>query len=362
MIRSCKLSLKFTNKDKLCNLRLFLKEYRRFVHELIDVLWENDKHTKFVSKDVLEGIPTWLSARAKQCAGKQAVAIIRGTLKKYEQRMYVRDKLRSEGKCTKHLDKFVRPSKPTVDNVPAELDERFVDVNDSRVDGFNLWAKFGSFGNRISVLVPLKKTRVYNRWCELRNGVRKRSCRLDDNTMTLYFECEPKRNVNSGTVGCDIGITSCLSLSNGVQIKSCKHGHTLSSIQSKLSARTKGSRGFRRAQTHRTNFVNWCVNQLNEHNVKTLVVEDLKNLRKGKNTGRFLSHFTYAELLRKLELFCEDNDVRLTRVNPAYTSQKCSRCGEVKAQSRNGEHFRCVSCGYTMNADVNAAVNILTSL
>jgi putative transposase len=362
MIRSCKLSLKFTNKEKLRNLRMFLAEYRRVMGELIDVLWDNDKHPKFVSMGAFDGITTWLTARAKQCVGKQAIAIIRGTLKKHQQRMYVRDRLRSEGKCTKHLDKFIRPSKPILDNVPAELDERFVEVNDSRVDGFNLWAKFGSFGNRISVMVPLKKTMIYNRWCELRHGVRKHGCRLDDNTMTLCFECEPRHNTSKRTIGCDIGITSCLSLSNGVQIKSCKHGHTLSSIQGQLSLRTKGSRGFRRAQTHRTNFINWCVNQLRTQNVGSLVIEDIRDLRKGKNTGRFLSHFTYAKLLRKLELFCEDNDVRLTRVNPAYTSQKCSRCGEVKAQSRNGERFCCVSCGYMMNADVNAAMNILTSL
>lgn len=47
-------------------------------------------------------------------------------------------------------------------------------------------------------------------------------------------------------------------------------------------------------------------------------------------------------------------------VNPAYTSQTCSSCGEVHKESRKDqEHFKCVSCGFEMNADHNAAINIL---
>lgn len=47
------------------------------------------------------------------------------------------------------------------------------------------------------------------------------------------------------------------------------------------------------------------------------------------------------------------------QVNPAFTSQTCSACGHRDEGSRSGKHFRCRSCGYTKDADVNAAVNIL---
>jgi hypothetical protein len=40
----------------------------------------------------------------------------------------------------------------------------------------------------------------------------------------------------------------------------------------------------------------------------------------------------------------------------AYSSQICSRCGELG--EREKEHFRCAPCGATMDADENAAVNI----
>ena len=47
------------------------------------------------------------------------------------------------------------------------------------------------------------------------------------------------------------------------------------------------------------------------------------------------------------------------KVNPAYTSQCCSGCGHVAKDNRESQAvFLCVACGYTGNADVNAAINI----
>ena len=50
------------------------------------------------------------------------------------------------------------------------------------------------------------------------------------------------------------------------------------------------------------------------------------------------------------------------KVNAAYTSQTCSRCGNVdKANRRTQSLFLCTNaaCGHTANADHNAAINIL---
>ena len=51
--------------------------------------------------------------------------------------------------------------------------------------------------------------------------------------------------------------------------------------------------------------------------------------------------------------------VRVAYVNPAYTSQTCSRCGHCeKANRRSQARFLCVQCGYACHADLNAAENI----
>ena len=50
---------------------------------------------------------------------------------------------------------------------------------------------------------------------------------------------------------------------------------------------------------------------------------------------------------------------RVEKINPAFTSQQCSACGWVDRKSRESQAvFRCTSCGYALNADVNAARNI----
>jgi transposase len=50
---------------------------------------------------------------------------------------------------------------------------------------------------------------------------------------------------------------------------------------------------------------------------------------------------------------------RVEKISPAFTSQRCSACGTVDARARESQAaFRCRSCGFTCNADVNAARNI----
>ena len=41
------------------------------------------------------------------------------------------------------------------------------------------------------------------------------------------------------------------------------------------------------------------------------------------------------KVLDKLSQICEENGILFTKINPAYTSQKCSVCGEVCKSNRN---------------------------
>lgn len=54
------------------------------------------------------------------------------------------------------------------------------------------------------------------------------------------------------------------------------------------------------------------------------------------------------------------DDSLLMLVNPAYTSQTCSECGHCERNNRESQaEFHCKKCGIRMNADLNAAQNIL---
>ncbi|WP_148674960.1 zinc ribbon domain-containing protein, partial [Klebsiella pneumoniae] len=47
---------------------------------------------------------------------------------------------------------------------------------------------------------------------------------------------------------------------------------------------------------------------------------------------------------------------------PAYTSQRCACCGHTAKENRLSQSkFVCQVCGYTTNADINGARNILAA-
>ena len=48
-----------------------------------------------------------------------------------------------------------------------------------------------------------------------------------------------------------------------------------------------------------------------------------------------------------------------SRLTPRHTSQTCSACGVVDAENRYGKGYYCRHCGLTVDADVNAARNVL---
>ena len=61
-----------------------------------------------------------------------------------------------------------------------------------------------------------------------------------------------------------------------------------------------------------------------------------------------------------LQQKCNEYSSICVEVNPAYTSQTCSKCGFIDRESRiDQSRFRCVECNFELNADHNAAINIL---
>jgi len=59
-----------------------------------------------------------------------------------------------------------------------------------------------------------------------------------------------------------------------------------------------------------------------------------------------------------MESKCIEKNIKFYLVNPAYNSQRCEKCGYVHYNNRHGSKFKCLNCGYKVNADYNASVNI----
>jgi putative transposase len=81
-----------------------------------------------------------------------------------------------------------------------------------------------------------------------------------------------------------------------------------------------------------------------------------RNVRQKASLDRKILASGWGLLVRRLE---DKAPGRIERVNPAYTSQTCSACGSVHRRSRESQAvFCCRACGFSSNADVNAAINI----
>jgi putative transposase len=81
-----------------------------------------------------------------------------------------------------------------------------------------------------------------------------------------------------------------------------------------------------------------------------------RNVRQKAGLNRSILAAGWGLLVARLE---HKAPGRVTQVDPAFTSQRCSSCGYVAADSRKSQAlFVCVACHYTCHADVNAAQNI----
>ena len=89
---------------------------------------------------------------------------------------------------------------------------------------------------------------------------------------------------------------------------------------------------------------------------------NLEHLTKNGFEDAILSSWSYYELQNMIEYKAEREGIKVRYVDPAYTSQTCSKCGHVDKENRPTQaKFKCVNCGLELNADHNASINIARS-
>lgn len=337
IIRTSRISLNFSNSNKKESLKNFIIQYKSLVNLYIDALWSSSHKTdKFLPYNLQKSVETDLPARAQQCAGLQALRIIKSQLK-----------------CP-----IKNKTKPVYEASVVELDERFIKfikTNDSPL--FDEILQFRS-GDRSTILCPIKHHRHFNRY---KDWIRKKSVRIrifhDQLFLDVFFEKEFQPITPNKTIGLDVGIKKLIVDSDGNF-----YGTKIESLINKINKKQQKSKAWYQAIKEKNYFINETVKELP---VSNYVLEDIKHIRRGikSRAGKIFRdrmHFwSYKEILRRVQMRAEVVGVQCLLVSPSYTSQICSVCGVRHKASRVGEMFLCVNCGHTEDADVNASKNIL---
>jgi IS605 OrfB family transposase len=158
---------------------------------------------------------------------------------------------------------------------------------------------------------------------------------------------------------------------NGNIIKQ-KRGHYKVLRKQLQQVRTSSSRKRLKAIGQRENRwmqdINHCISKaLVESNPRgtLFVLEDLTGIRsateKVKVKDRYVSvSWSYYDLEQKLIYKALRNHQIVKKVNPAYTSQTCPKCGHTEKSNRDKHNhiFCCKTCGYKSNDDRIGAMNL----
>lgn len=92
------------------------------------------------------------------------------------------------------------------------------------------------------------------------------------------------------------------------------------------------------------------------------VFEQLNGIRERLPHAKAVHEWAFHRLYKYVTYKAESEGFGVTQINPAYTSQRCSKCGFTYEDNRphntRQDEFECLKYGYDVHADYNAAKNI----
>ncbi|HEX8843777.1 MAG TPA: transposase [Pyrinomonadaceae bacterium] len=195
---------------------------------------------------------------------------------------------------------------------------------------------------------------------------------------------EPEVHPAPDILGVDFGVINIVTDSDGQTFSGAelertrqKYSVRRQTLQRKASAQRRGGKRPRsvrrlckRLSGREANFKrheNHCISKQlvgkAQDSTRGLAIEDLTHIRKRTRFRRpqrsRMSSWSFAQLRQFLTYKARLAGVPLTLVDPRDTSRTCSACGHCAKENRKSQsEFVCVSCGHSLNADFNAAINI----
>ena len=363
-----------------------MDEYGKVVNHFIGLFWSKPVDKSELLKDVVNSSDSWLSARLKKVAAREALDMVSSVKNVFGwNKQQLQNRIDQLEKRIKKTPETTRENRRKINNWHKELKAKkfklaMVQPHTPKHDGkrmsvsctiadlqvakdaqeFDAWLHLASIGNGVILDLPVRFHKQFNRLSEA--GKRLNSYVITRDSVQFAFEIDTgsKKEVKH-LIGVDTGINALSSTSDGKQF-----GKDIKKFIDRSKRCQKGSKGKQRA----IRALRQRIDEVAKETVQgtdLIVVEQLSNLNessklKGRLSGNMRSSigsWNYAYWLMRLEQQAEGNRVSF-RSAPSYnTSRLCPACNHVDGMNRRGEVFLCQACGYTGNADINAARNIL---
>ena len=197
----------------------------------------------------------------------------------------------------------------------------------------------------------------------------------------VSFSCEIEKCLLpplDNFVGIDAGLLSFVTLSDGTHVANPRffkaEEKALAKAQRGMSKHERGTRDRRRkrkavARVHEriANKRKDFAHKLSHQIVKDfggIAVEDLNinNMQQDNFSclNKSIADAAWRSFSEMIFHKAECAGRIFVRVNPAYTSQTCSRCGYRQKLKLSNRHFECPCCELSLDRDENAALNILS--
>lgn len=228
---------------------------------------------------------------------------------------------------------------------------------------------------------------------EIKNVTVSHSCGHWTISIQTEREVSDAFHPSTSAIGIDMGIAQFATLSDGhvfAAVNSFKQKQNrLARYQRALSRKVKFSSNWKKQKNKIGKLHQTIANIRKDYLHKTttiisqnhalIVIEDLqvKNMSRSASgdlnkPGRMVKQKSglnrsildqgWFEFRRQLEYKQEWRGGEIIAVKPHYTSQECSKCHHICKENRMKQAvFKCVSCGFTANADVNASTNVLAA-
>ena len=117
----------------------------------------------------------------------------------------------------------------------------------------------------------------------------------------------------------------------------------------------------RRLANIRTNHIHQATNAIAKTKPCKVVMEDLnvKGMMKNRHLSKAIQQQKFKEFSRQMKYKCEKYGIEFMEVNRFFpSSKKCSSCDEIKKDLKLKDRVYTCKCGFKMDRDLNAALNL----